>query len=99
MPTPIPTSPSSPMSVRGRAALRAAGITTMEAACALSDEQLLALDGMGPATVKLLRLWEADPEAALAPKPAAPLATRLESLAAEVREIEEARAREKGGAE
>lgn len=38
-----------------RDALEAAGYTTLERARAASDDELLALDGVGPATVKAIR--------------------------------------------
>ncbi|THV26202.1 helix-hairpin-helix domain-containing protein [Glycomyces paridis] len=36
-------------------ALAAAGITTLDAAAALSDRELLALHGVGPKAVRLIR--------------------------------------------
>jgi hypothetical protein len=48
------------LSFKAKNALRAAGITTLEEACGLTDTELLALEGMGKASVARLRDWEED---------------------------------------
>jgi len=49
------------LSPRASAGLKAAGIETLEAACALSDEELVALKGFKKASLTRLRLWQANP--------------------------------------
>lgn len=46
------------LSPRAKAALWAAGIKTLEEAVARSDEELLALPGMGAESIKRLRAWQ-----------------------------------------
>jgi hypothetical protein len=49
--TPLPEG----LTAAARASLEAAELTTLERVAAMTDDALLALDGVGPATVKLLR--------------------------------------------
>lgn len=46
------------LSPRAKAALWAAGIKTLEEAIGRSDDELLALSGMGAESVKRLRAWQ-----------------------------------------
>jgi hypothetical protein len=55
------------LSPRARAGLRAAGLETLEAACALTDEELLKLKGVQAASLTRLRLWQANPGGAEPP--------------------------------
>lgn len=48
------------LSFKAKNALRAAGIGTLEEACALTDVELLGLEGMGKASVARLRDWQED---------------------------------------
>lgn len=75
------------MSPKARAALKRAGIETLDEAAAKTDEELLALDSFGPFSLKLLRLWEKDPEAAQARR-GGQLAGRLRALADQVELLE-----------
>lgn len=53
------------LSPRSQAALREAGVHTLEAAAELCDEGLLEIEGVGPSSVKRIRDWQAGlPEAA-----------------------------------
>jgi len=50
-------------SMKAKGGLRAAGITTLEAAAALSDDQILALENVGPESLRRIRRWQAgEPE-------------------------------------
>ena len=52
------------LSPRSKSALAEKGILTLEAAAALTDEALLAIEGCGPSSVKRIRDWAAGlPEA------------------------------------
>lgn len=46
------------MSARAKAALWKAGVDTLECAVEMSDEELLALSGMGPSSLTHLRNWQ-----------------------------------------
>lgn len=46
------------LSPRAKAAAAHAGIASLEEAVAMSDEELVALPGMGPESVKRLRAWQ-----------------------------------------
>lgn len=47
------------MSPRARGALREAGLTTLEQAAAVADEDLLGLKGFAKDSLQRLRLWQA----------------------------------------
>lgn len=47
------------LSLKARGGFEAAGITTLEAAAALSDEEMLALENVGPGTLSRIRDWQA----------------------------------------
>ena len=47
------------LSLKAKGGLEKAGIKTLEAAAALSDEELLALENVGPGSVSRIRDWQA----------------------------------------
>lgn len=61
-----PITGSSPkwLSPRSRAALRTAGLGTLEAAAARPDAELMLLTGFGPESLMRLRAWQAGEEQA-----------------------------------
>lgn len=46
------------MSVRARAALEAAGIHDLQEAAGMTDEELLAIEGVGESSVEKIRAWD-----------------------------------------
>jgi hypothetical protein len=66
------------LSPRAVIALRAAGLDTLEAAAAKTDEELLALHGVAAASVQRIRAWQAgEPEAESVSAPAADRLSRI----------------------
>lgn len=51
------------LSPRAVVGLRAAGINTLEAAAAMTDDELLGVKGVAVASIQRIRAWAADPTA------------------------------------
>lgn len=47
------------LSLKARGGLKAAGVTTLEQAAALTDEQMLSLENVGPGALSRIRDWQA----------------------------------------
>lgn len=64
MSTDTPLDALTKLSPRAKAGLRESGCMTLEAAAALTDEQLLTIHGVAAASVQRIRAWQAgEPEA------------------------------------